>query len=431
MKYLFDFKDFDEVLFENTKTNITTLEKDLKKFDLNLEDESIQKIICDELYKKIENSTDKLDLRIDASDVAKRASTVPQSTPISSPSSALSRKESKIYESNSSDDEFKDSLKIIQDKLKESDIEELNEENILRKMEAEEFGEDAPDDLTPNEKKESWLDSVKAALNWLKQNKFAKGVIWVILKIIKVILWLPRFIFRLLRSLFNWFLRVVLGFSHESTSKTSKLVFPILSLCFIVFIFVPLITTGVLVFSGVSIITAMASFSVPSIASTSLLFRGLYRLFSSWIGVYLLEPKSFRNWKKDDEEIFTFLEYLDELEKISGKRFKIDLDTRKAIEKLDTSMGRERHLPVFGKRESKFNPYEISDWLKRDIAKIKKLTQQNGFTRVKINIPVFSKIVDNQTVTKEDLKSLQDFFTSTEDQGLYRYRGKSSLKLEY
>ena len=372
--------------------NFRQFEKDAKKYNLDLEDENVQKTICDEIIRNIESSNNTLDLRVDLSKIAKPA------TP-TAPVKKLNKNESKIFENLNTND-TKKSFSDLLEKLKKIDEVDLDEKTILDNIDSSTTSEET--------NKEEVKESVIDALKWLKENKFTKFALNAICGVLKIISYIPNFILRVVNSVLNWILRNVFRFSHETTSKVTTLFFPIVSMCVITMVFLPLISAGISIVSGISVITAFAGFSFVGVTSSGFKLRGLYRTFKALFSVWNLEPK---------EEIFTFLEYLDELEKISSKKIRINLDTRKAIEDLDKTIGLE-----YSRAEHFYVPEEISKFLKNDIEKVKLITSEQGFDKVKIQFPVFDKIIDNIKPTEEDFENLLGFFTKKDPKNSRQYR---------
>jgi hypothetical protein len=225
-----------------------------------------------------------------------------------------------------------------------------------------------------------------------KLGNWTKKFFMTILKGIgKLAYWIKR----LLMSCVFWFCRKVFRLSHANTSFYGPAFMGFVVASIIGIILAPIFATGVALFTGGAIISAITG------AISGALNANIYVKVTLYIGYMIWW---FINMK-DSKDYTSFMEFIDGIEKLSGKKIKMDYDTRQFFINLDWEHNTKMNTPSkLGSKVSKQNAEQIQTTkirisrLHMILAKYLKVGLQN----ITNDFPIFAKMVKGAQVKKED-----------------------------
>lgn len=366
MKFLKDFYKFQ--VFESIVEKTEEIQKQAEQSELDLKDPYTQKIIADELAKKIDKSGEELNLELDFEKIAKKVQ---------------SQTESKIFEKEEGVEIEKDEIKKSIDSI--AKLESIfKKENFLKMI--EEHAKLKPEDIKPAEVKietTKWQKLVLNAILWIsKTYNLAKNtLIWKgVSRVLSFILSIYASVRKLIRSIISWITRTIFGASHVTTSRVGDYStlfswFVPIVIGFVLFTFPAMILGG----AAITFTSVLAALTTSLLSSFTSLYSGIFYVVQLCLGIYRSKSLTFEfddkktSVRADQALVFGFL---DNLEKVLGIKIKMSQTVRDYLKDFEDTMIRRISTGNYIKIMSGKKIYERNFERAKAEAKILNQTQE-------------------------------------------------------
>lgn len=397
MKYLKEFYEFG--IFEslsNEIENIKQVQAEAESSNLDLEDEETQKLICNNIVQQLSSGISDIDIDFDK--IAKKVSTAQNF-----------RNESKIFEKNKQDSSKSEDIELLT-----KFVEELQE----KKVDFTQIVDKISNDQVDIESNKEIPEEAKSAAKGIDKGIWTKLKGWFktigssfifqgLLKIIKFIAKCFGWVYSALNALISFVLRKFFRLSNVSTYNLRWYIVAPISIVILTVLFWP-------------IIIGAAQLSVTAIISG--IIAGATKLTTTWAlwkAFYVVVVVSVAKFVTDDTGLgdkfkkpTLFLEFLDGLEKIKGKRFALSSKVRSFLESLQvkqkmktfTSISKkELHVKLLEVQKQETRRYSrFFETILDKLEKNKNLTlaEASGFPE---GIPIYNQLLNDEKVTQKEL----------------------------
>jgi len=414
MKYLKQFNEFG--IFEsvsNEVEEIKQIQADAEHSNLDLEDEETQKLICNNIIQQL--SANKIDINIDFDKIARHVSTAQNF-----------QKESKIFEKNEQDSSKVKDIDLLTNVVKELEEKKVDFDDLIDKVSNDQIDIDSNKEIPEDVKSivkgidkgiwpklKSWFKSIRSSFIF-------KGLLKVLGFIGKCFSW----VYSALNALISFVLRKLFGLSNVSTYNLRWYIFAPISIVLITVLFWPIIIGAAQLSIGVIISGIIAGASKITLS------------WSLWKAFYVIVVVGLTKFVTDDTGLgdkfakpTLFLEFLDGLEKIKGKRFVLSPTVRAFLENLQVKQKMKTFTAVSKKdiyvKLLEVNKQETKRYSRFFETILDKLEKNKNLTLAEASglpegIPIYNQLLTGEKVTKKEMDDFNTWIEKRVYPGIYQ-----------